>query len=160
MLKYWGRQFVAVSRLLGSAERRSSAWALALVASLALERPVAADTDVFGFGDAPGTRLAAVRPNSSRSSFQVRPASNRSPQSGPGRVDTYGSFRARRDAAFVSDDVSAGTAVDTSGLVGPDRVGPRLVAAADDLDNAYAYSHSLAGRGASKRLFHGRFPHL
>lgn len=58
----------------------------------------------------------------------------------PDFLDTFGSLRLRRDAAFLVDEISAGTGVDDSILVGPGALGSGTVAPAYDLGNAYAYS--------------------
>jgi hypothetical protein len=57
----------------------------------------------------------------------------------PDYFDTWGIFRTRRDASFIFDDVSAGTATDATALLGPGEVGPGVVDPAHDLGNAYAY---------------------
>jgi hypothetical protein len=58
----------------------------------------------------------------------------------PDFLDTFGNVRPRRDAAFLIDDISAGSGIDSSV---PDEFGlivPATVAAGYDLGNAYAYS--------------------
>jgi hypothetical protein len=58
----------------------------------------------------------------------------------PDFLDTWGNFRARRDAVFVLDDLSAGTTPDASVLAGPALVGSGTVDSVHDIGNAYAYT--------------------
>jgi hypothetical protein len=57
----------------------------------------------------------------------------------PDLLDTYGTFRALRDAVFVLDDLSA-DGNDTSALLGPGLVGLGPVFPEHDLGNLYAYA--------------------
>ncbi len=58
----------------------------------------------------------------------------------PDFLDTYGSFRTRRDVAFILDDLSADGTDDTSRLLSPGQVGPGNVFPEHDLGNVYAYT--------------------
>jgi len=58
----------------------------------------------------------------------------------PDFLDTFDGLRVRRDAAFLVDDISAGTAIDGSVAVGAGLVGQGTVEAIHDLGNAYAYT--------------------
>ena len=58
----------------------------------------------------------------------------------PDFLDTWGAFRARRDAVFIQDDISAGSLIDASTLDGSGQVLPGIVDGAYDLGNAYAYT--------------------
>ena len=58
----------------------------------------------------------------------------------PDFLDTFGSLKNRRDAAFLLDDISAGGGTDQTVFVAPGTLGAGTVDAASDLGNVYAYS--------------------
>ncbi len=58
----------------------------------------------------------------------------------PDILDAYGVMRTRRDAVFVLDDISAGSAVDQTTFTGTGVIGAGTVDPANDLGNAYAYT--------------------
>ncbi|MBD3867579.1 MAG: hypothetical protein IFK94_05590 [Acidobacteria bacterium] len=58
----------------------------------------------------------------------------------PDFLDAFGPLRNRRDAAFLLDDISAGSGIDQTVYLSPGAIGAGSVDAAYDLGNAYAYT--------------------
>lgn len=58
----------------------------------------------------------------------------------PDFLDTFGAVRLRRDASFIFDDISAGTAIDGTAWIDQGVVGTAVVPSSQDLGNTYAYN--------------------